>query len=234
MKIFFKKWYRQWKELLSERKFRISLIAGFLILAVGYYLNYRASLYTEKISVFPVGDLILDHLPTVNLIYMYTFGIYLTMAIISLYPFFFRPDLAPFGLKTFAFFMMTRAFFITLTHLGAPENYLNLPQLADQPGLLKIFYTNDLFFSAHTGLPFLGALLFWKNIPLRIFLIAMSIGQAMTVLLMHVHYSIDVFSAYFITYTIYVVSDKIFNNLNLSFVKIIQRLEFKMRFRLPR
>lgn len=230
-KIFFTKWYHQWKELLNERKFRISLAAGILILFAAYFINYKAVLYTDSIPVLSVGDLILDRIPTLNLTYMYTFGIYLTALIVAIYPFLFKPELVPFTAKTVAAFIIIRAFFISLTHLGAPENYFSLPQLDDQPGIFRFFYTNDLFFSGHTGFPFLAALLFWENKLVRWFFLIMSFGQALTVLFMHVHYSIDVFSAYFITYTIYVVSDKIFNNLNSSFKRIVEKIEIRLHLK---
>ena len=41
-------------------------------------------------------------------------------------------------------------------------------------------------------------------------------------LLMHVHYSIDVFAAFFIAYGVYAFSDKVFNNLNIRFNRKIR------------
>ena len=43
--------------------------------------------------------------------------------------------------------------------------------------------------------------------------------MAFSVLAMLVHYSIDVFAAFFITYGTYKLSDNIFNKLNLRFKK---------------
>lgn len=226
---FFATRYRQWKELLKERKFRRSLGAGILLFIAAYIANYEAVLYTNEIQVLTVGDLILDNIPTVDLSLIYVFGIYLVAAIVTFYPFLFKPALAPFTLKTVSAFIIIRAFFISLTHLGAPANFFNLPQFVERSDILRIFYTNDLFFSGHTGFPFLAALIFWETKWLRRFLILMSIAQATTVLFMHVHYSIDVFSAYFITYSIYIVSHRIFKDLNLSFRRIVERLEENMR-----
>ncbi|MBI5413335.1 hypothetical protein HZA42_03250 [Candidatus Peregrinibacteria bacterium] len=230
MKIFIKTWIHQWKELLNERNFRISLYVGIGLLLLAMVINYQAVLYTSNVPVLSVGDLILDNIPTKDLLFMYTYGIFIVVGITALYPFIFRPNLVPFTMKTIAAFIMIRAFFISLTHIGAPENFFRLPQMDDQPGLFKLFYLNDLFFSGHTGFPFLSALLFWENKILRYFLIAMSVAQANTVLFMHVHYSIDVFSAYFITYTIYTVSDKIFNKLNFSFREIAHRVKDRIWF----
>jgi membrane-associated phospholipid phosphatase len=67
-----------------------------------------------------------------------------------------------------------------------------------------IFTGNDLFFSGHTGLPFLLALMFWKHDPTsRTIFLGFSILFATVVLMGHIHYSIDVLSAFFITYGIF-------------------------------
>lgn len=225
MKSFFITLFHRWRSLLHERTFRISFLAGIALLLAAYVINYEASVYTASVPVLSVGDAILDNLPTINLSAIYIFGIVLTEIIFFVYPIFFKPELAPFTAKTAALFYIVRSFFIILTHLGAPANFFNLPQFAEQTYLGRFFFLNDLFFSGHTGFPYLGALLFWQNKPLRIFLLLMSFAQAATVLLMHVHYSIDVFSAYFITHSIYVVSNKVFNELNLSFKRIAQRVD---------
>lgn len=231
---FFKRLYSQWRELLAQRSYAISLLGGFSLLVLAYFINYRATIYTSEIPVLSVGDLILERLPTVNLSFLYTFGIYFVALVYYLYPILFKPELVPFTLKTVAAFVIIRAVFISLTHLGAPADFFNLPQYTEQPSFFKLWYMNDLFFSGHTGFPFLGALIFWENKIVRYFLLSMSFVQAATVLLMHVHYSIDVFSAYFITYSIYVVSDKIFNNLNLKFRRVVQKLEHRFWMRLRR
>lgn len=226
MSSFFRRRYHQWKELLSDRAFRISFFVGLGVMALATYVNYRAVLYTDQIPVISVNDLILDNIPTLDLSFLFTFGIYLTALMVIFYPIFFAPELAPFTAKTAGAFIIIRAFFISLTHLGAPEGYFRLPGFEDQPPFIQLFYTNDLFFSGHTGFPFLAALLFWENRFMRYFMLAMSLAQSFTVLFMHVHYSIDVFAAYFISYAIYVLSDKVFNKLNLSFRRIVQRISF--------
>ena len=68
----------------------------------------------------------------------------------------------------------------------------------------------DYFFSGHTGLPFLLTLLFWDNVFLRVLFFVSSIFFGVVVLLGHLHYSIDVLSAFFITYTIYHLSEAFF------------------------
>jgi hypothetical protein len=70
---------------------------------------------------------------------------------------------------------------------------------------------NDLFFSGHTGLPFLIALIFWDHVYVRTLFLSSSVVFGVIVLLSHLHYSIDVFSAFFITYSIYHISLKLFH-----------------------
>lgn len=221
---FLKTRYYQWRELLKDRKYRISLLVGIGFLFVGFYLSYRAALYTDQIPRVMLGDLILDHIPTIDLSFMFGFGIFFTGLLVALYPIFFKPEIAPFTAKTVSIFVMTRAFFITLTHMGAPADFFLLPGLEDISSPMKFFFMNDLFFSGHTGFPFLAALIFWDNKFMRYFMLLMSVAQSFTVLFMHVHYSIDVFSAYFITYTIYILSDRVFNRLNVKFRAIAMRI----------
>ena len=54
------------------------------------------------------------------------------------------------------------------------------------------------------------ALLFWPNKLLRYFFLACSVFFAIAVLLGHVHYTIDVASAFFITYGVYKIACYLF------------------------
>ncbi|PIQ78421.1 hypothetical protein COV82_01000 [Candidatus Peregrinibacteria bacterium CG11_big_fil_rev_8_21_14_0_20_46_8] len=231
IKRFFHTWLRNWKALLRERRFRLSLYGGIILLLLAAIINNAASVYTSTVEVLSVGDIVLDNIPTLDLRIIYTFGIYIVMFIIPAYPIFLKPELVPFTAKTVAAFILIRAAFISMTHLGAPEGFFALTPVAEDPKIFDIFFLNDLFFSGHTGLPFLGALLFWENRILRYFLLVMTGIQGATVLFMHVHYSIDVFSAPFFTYAIYKVSDKVFNDLNMSFKKIVHKIERKMHIK---
>lgn len=76
-----------------------------------------------------------------------------------------------------------------------------------------MFFTgDDLFFSGHVGLTYLMALIFWRTPLLRYIYLALSVMFAVVVLLGHLHYSIDVFAAYFITYTIYTMASRWFKH----------------------
>jgi len=63
-----------------------------------------------------------------------------------------------------------------------------------------------MFFSGHVAIKLLNYLLFYDKRVKYFFLIS-SITMAITVLLTHQHYSIDVFSAFFIAYGSYKIGD---------------------------
>ena len=72
--------------------------------------------------------------------------------------------------------------------------------------------TKDLFFSGHTATLFILFLVSEKKIIKTIFLVS-TIIVAISVLLQHVHYTIDVFAAIFFTYACY----KLIIKLRLNF-----------------
>ena len=75
-----------------------------------------------------------------------------------------------------------------------------------------LIFNNDLFFSGHVAIAFLGFLLFQEK-KLKIFFLIATIVMALTVLFMHVHYSIDVFAALFITYSTHEFGKRLFKKI---------------------
>lgn len=113
----------------------------------------------------------------------------------------------PFILGTIGLFMIVRNVFITFTPVGIPEGIIPLytqPALSAMRDIL--IFDHELFFSGHTGTPFLYFLLSRGPRPWRGFLLGFSILMAIGVLLTRNHYTIDVLGAYFITYAIYRLS----------------------------
>ena len=122
-----------------------------------------------------------------------------------------QPRKISFTLKTIALFVLVRSIFITLTHIGpfpteAAITGLTLQYAKEIVGknILAVFFSgNDLLFSGHVGLPFLMSLICWDNKWLRYIFITISLCFAIIVLLGHLHYSIDVLAAFFITASIF-------------------------------
>ncbi|MFA6048176.1 MAG: phosphatase PAP2-related protein [Parcubacteria group bacterium] len=190
----------------SKKSFTWSTALGFTLLALSLFVNYFANIYTTSRASNAVTDIILDNIPVynVNFIFLDGFAIFWAFVIFLMVLY---PQKMPFTVKSIAAFILIRSIFISLTHLGIPPNHSFLEQ-SD-----ALHYTtsgNDMFFSSHTGLPFLMSLVFWNNKKLRYIFIGVSLFFGVSVLLGHLHYSIDVFAAFFITYGIFHISRELF------------------------
>ncbi len=196
----------QHKAVWYDRFFRISVIIGIFLLISSLFINYTAGTYASSQQSEAVSDIILDFLPAVNVESIFIEGSYIFIAFV-LCIMFFRPHYIPFTIKSIALFVLIRSGFISLTHIGPSPHVITLdPSFIFQ----KINFTGDLFFSGHTGLPFLLALIFWEHKKIRMLFLFAAVLFGVTVLLGHLHYSIDVFAAFFITYTIFTIAKKFF------------------------
>ncbi|MDO8622736.1 MAG: phosphatase PAP2-related protein [archaeon] len=198
--------FHAWRKEFGEHKKKIILAVIFLIIA--FVLDYLSGIYVTKKGGVVASDLILDNIPPIDLSFLFVWLYLLVLSIIILYPFLVKPRRIHYIIGIFSSFVLTRSIFICFTHLKTPLEAIpaNFPWILE-----RLNFNNDLFFSAHTGLPFLGFLMFRKdNKVLAYFMLASSIVLGATVLLMHQHYSIDVFSAFFITYGVYKIGDLIF------------------------
>jgi membrane-associated phospholipid phosphatase len=236
VKEYFSQLAHHWKVLLRDRAYFVSLALGVVVIFAALIVSMLVSAYKDATFYEPVGDLLLEQLPTMNLEFLFTWGFYAIIGLICAYPLFRKPELAPFTLKTFGILLLVRSAFIMLTNIGPPEGFFYADQILKGGAIesTRIFrFANDLFFSGHTATPFLAFLLFRKS-KFKWVMLAGSLLMGATVLLMKVHYSIDVFAAFFITYGVYALSDKIFNNLNLRFNRKIKihgwkALQLKLR-----
>lgn len=169
----------------------------FLLLAI--FISVKISQINDIINTsYPVGDLFFDIIPRLDLSLVFVGGESLLIGIAIFYAIFCVPEKIPLAFFTFTLFVLIRAFCISLTHVGVPIDYI-----APSIGTGNFFYQNDLFFSGHTGGPFLVALLLWEKKILRYIILCISVVMAFTVISMRLHYSIDIVGAYFITYGIF-------------------------------
>ena len=102
--------------------------------------------------------------------------------------------------------VVIRSLFVVLTHLKIPPDAI-APRFFFDLEILN--NNNDLFFSGQVAFSFLGYLVFNKS-PVRYVFLALSIVAGITSLLMHRHYTIDIISAYFITYGTYKLGKYLF------------------------
>ncbi len=191
---------------LNDTSHIISTLLAIGLFLVSLVINYYASHYAFVSKDNPVTDILLDNLPVMQMDNAFIFGtwffVLFVIGVILV-----RPKRAAFILKAMTMFIVIRSLFVIMTHLGpSPLSTLSAPG-----EIGRAFTTGaDLFFSGHTGMPFLFALLYWHNVRLRLIFITVSILAAAGVLLGHIHYSIDVASAYFITHGIFLISMRFF------------------------
>ncbi len=190
-----------------DREFLVSFIYALFLLVCSLIINFYAGTYAEGSVSNSVTDIILSNTSVYDLDSIFIYGTYIFW-LFFIYICIIKPQRIPFTLKSVALFTIIRACFISMTHIGQFPNHI----LLDPASFINYFtFGGDLFFSGHTGLPFLMALIYWENTKMRIIFIGISLIFAVTVLLSHLHYTIDVFSAFFITYTIYHISMKFFS-----------------------
>lgn len=191
-----------------------SLLGAFLLLGVSYVAEHFANVYAFDYSQRPtsnhVGDLILDNIPAIDLNFIIIEVAIATIVFGTLFVVYARPRHILFTLKAVALFIIVRAFFISLTHVGIhPDNIAPGLGLFDALYMYLNFQTG-LFFSGHTGLPFLMALIFWEHFNARAVFVALSFIFGAAVLLAHTHYSIDVLAAPFMAYGIFNIARRFF------------------------
>ncbi len=189
----------KYKKLFRERNFVYSFLGAFLLLFGSLVVNYYAGTYATERASNPVTDLILNNIPIFYLEGVFVYGsvlfwIFVSTLLVT------NPKHIPFTLKTVALFVLIRSLFISLTHIGPFPTEAIIPT---SNLIAKFTFGGDLFFSGHTGLPFLLALIFQEQKVLRTFFVSAAGFFGIVVLLAHLHYSIDVLAAFFITYTIY-------------------------------
>src|SRR3989344_7391434 len=126
-----------------------SLLGAFALLGVAYVVEHFANVYAFDYSLRPtsnyVGDLILDNIPAVDLNFIIVEVAFVAI-ILGIFFVLSKPRHVLFTLKALALFIIIRALFISLTHVGFhPE--------AIDPGL-GFFDSVYLYLNFQTGLFF--------------------------------------------------------------------------------
>lgn len=192
--------WRRYKLTWFDRHFRLSAPAAIILFALSVVANYYAGAYATERASNSVTDLILSNIPVIDVDWYFVYGAISLIVLVAII-LIIHPRRIPFALHAMALFYFTRAVFVTLTHLGPFP--MQAPLDFQSQLILHAFGGGDEFFSGHTGAPFMLALIFWHERPWRWFFLACSTFFGIIVLLGHYHYSIDVLSAFFITYSIY-------------------------------
>ena len=191
--------------LFRKRRNLIRLVASNLLLILAFQFFGISGRYAESFQSAPVGDWFHDLIPLMNLNFLVSYGYPLFILLLSLFFVIEEPKNLNAFVLMMALCMILRGLFYSMTHLGAPaarlDDYTNIG------GASSLNFTQDLFFSGHVAIPFLGFLIA-QNRRAKALSLTTSILMAFGVLAMHTHYSIDVFGAYFIAFGLYYAINK--------------------------
>lgn len=170
--------------------------------------DWAAGQYVTYAGGASVPDVLLERVPAVNVTFLFKYGFLLCIAAYLAYPLLTRFRALDVAINQLALLLLVRGLFIIPTRLEPPAGAIDVtfPFPLDH-----WYFKNDLFFSGHVAVPFLGALVFGGRA--RYFFFGASVVMAISVLLMHIHYTIDVLGAYFITFASYQAGKWLFRRL---------------------
>ena len=192
-----------------NKEFIASLTISVVLLVVSFITSVYAVNYADRSISNSVTDIVLSNTRVYNVDGIFVYGAVLLVACIALVCGL-RPQRIPFMFKSIALFTFIRSCFISLTHVAPYPEHIAISSSIFTRLFPTIFTGDDLFFSGHVGLSFLMALILWKYPFWRRIFLAFSILFGIVVLLGHLHYSIDVASAFFITFTIFTIAKTFF------------------------
>ncbi len=196
------RWSKAWQMPAYKKQVSIGVLILIIILS-GFPFFFNT---IEARDGYQVNDWLLRQMPSINLsipiFSLIWFCAILTIVQAVKYPKFFL-----LFLWAYIFLCISRVITISIFTLNPPNNLVPLVDPIANAFYGGKFITKDLFYSGHTATVFLMYLCFQKHWHKRVALIA-SICIGVMVLFQHVHYSIDVFAAFPITYFIYLAAKK--------------------------
>jgi membrane-associated phospholipid phosphatase len=201
-----------WKNFLKDKKNKVELIVTLLLLALMLSALTNFLYFAEKRQGVVLPDPILNLFNPIDLTWLTFVLIYISLisAIATLIK---NPVRLMFAFQLYTLMIIVRIAAMYLLPLEPPEKIIIL----NDP-FVEFFgsgqtLTKDLFFSGHTATLFILFFVSEKKIIKSVFLIS-TIAVAISVLLQHVHYTIDVFAAPFFVYACYLILKSIKTKLN--------------------
>jgi membrane-associated phospholipid phosphatase len=190
-----------WKKFFKNKKRKVELLLTTVLLAVVLISFSQFLLFVEDRTGATLSDPILNLFSPIDLTWLIFAFIYLSLliAIVELVK---EPERLILALQCYGLMVIFRSIAMYLMPLEAPLTLLPLNdpfvQFFGEGNILE----KDLFFSGHTATLFLLFLLMDKR-SLKIIFLIFTLLVGISVILQHVHYSIDVFAAPFFAYTSY-------------------------------
>ncbi|UPT74821.1 MAG: hypothetical protein M0D55_03640 [Elusimicrobiota bacterium] len=193
------------------------LVGGSALLAA-LALNYWTGTYVDRIgpALAPARDFLFDRLPFAVFPLVHGWGFVGFLAVFGAGAWLDgRGRRVPFYLWAYALIIAARAVFTVLTPLGVPAEAPTFEHYSLR-GVFQYFdFRHTFFFSGHTAFPFTGFLIAGQR-WVRLACLGFSLLLASSVLLSRLHYSIDVFAAFFIAYAVADLSRKSWTRLGFE------------------
>jgi hypothetical protein len=190
----------------------IGVLAGgivFLFAAYAFYMNL--GWYADHRALPKSSDWLLDRLPLVNVVPLLSWGWLVIHVYAVATALLYYPRKLPFLFFLLGVYLCVRTLYVFLSPIGAPEAILHMGELDLLFPMVAGVYTfqNEFIFSGHTAMPFLFALFFETRAQKTLMLVGSAV-MAVAVLLTRNHYTVDVISAWFMGYAIYVLSQRLY------------------------
>lgn len=192
-----------WKEFLKEKRNKIEFVVtlAFLAIVLASLANFLNFVEARQGVVLP--DPILNLFNPIDLTWLIFALIYISL-VVGIATLIVNPNRLIFAIQLYSLMVTIRIAAMYLLPLEPPAKMIILSD-----PFVEFFGTGqtlskDLFFSGHTATLFILFLVSEKKIIKTFFLIS-TIAVSISVLLQHVHYTIDVFAAVFFTYACYKV-----------------------------
>ena len=198
-----------WSEAWQEPRFRNKTIIALILVAIILILLPTFFAFIEKREGMVLHDFVLDAIPATD-VSIPTFVVIWSVVLLVFYRIYQSPRLFLVVAYGFILMCLARVLTISLLPLNPPPGLITLkdPIANIAYGGKGIFITKDLFYSGHTGNMFLFFLCLQAKWD-KIIALAASFMVGILVLIQHIHYSIDVISAFIFTYFLYLGAKKV-------------------------
>ena len=192
-------YFREWKIFLIRKHNKKEFVYTVILLALLMFGFTRFLNFIELRAGFVFKDPLLNLFSPIDLTWI-IFGLIYAGLIIAIFFFIKDPHLLLTALQSYLVLVLFRTAAMYLLPLNPPPDMIPLNDPFVQVFGSGEILTKDLFFSGHTATLFLLFMVANKR-TLKIIFLSFAVIVGFSVLLQHVHYSIDVFSAPFFSYT---------------------------------
>ena len=198
-----------WSEAWQLRRFRNKTFVALALVAIILILLPSFFAFIEKREGMVLQDFVLDAIPAID-VSIPTFVVIWSVVLLVFYRIYQNPRLFLVIAYGFILMCLARVLTISILPLNPPAGLIVLkdPIANIAYGGNGIFITKDLFYSGHTGNMFLFFLCLQAKWD-KIIALAASFMVGILVLIQHIHYSIDVISAFIFTYFLYLGAKKV-------------------------